>query len=87
MLSAAVYTFPNCRLIKQFPGYPDLRALSAMLSPDAGTITVAANDGTVKLYRLWETERVSKRSTISVLGSKLLELEEGRDFMLENIMR
>jgi meiosis-specific APC/C activator protein AMA1 len=87
MLFAAVYRFPKCNLIKQFPGHPDLRALSAVLSPNAGTIAVAANDETVKFYQLWQTAKVPKRHRIPILGSTLLELEEGKDALFEITMR
>lgn len=87
MLLAAVYTFPNCTLIKQFPGHPDLRALSAVLSPDATTIAVAANDETVKFYHIWETVGRPKRQILPILGSKLLEQEEGNDVCFDTVMR
>jgi meiosis-specific APC/C activator protein AMA1 len=75
----AVYSYPQMEELVQVEATPNLRALSAVLSPDSSSICVVANDETVRFYQLWDTKDsvIMESQEGSVFGSDLIDLCEG----------
>lgn len=49
-----VFSFPEMKLVAQGRTRLQIRALSASVSPDERKIAIAANDGTFRIFSLWE---------------------------------
>lgn len=78
-LLIGLYSYPKMEPIVQVEATPNLRILSAVMSPDSSSICVAANDETVRFYELWNpNDRIIVESQEGGLyGSELIELCEG----------
>lgn len=75
------YSYPLMTTIVEVRATPDLRILSAAISPDASSVVVATNDSTVRIYKLWEKTMDIISSPefqgSGVYGSDIIELGEG----------
>lgn len=81
-LLLSVYSFPQLEPLIQVPTLCSLRVLSAVLSPNMGSICVATNDETVRFYELWSvTDQVMPvtEGGCKVFGSDIIEMVEGID--------
>ncbi len=78
-LLISVYSYPQLQPLMQVPAAPNLRILSAIVSPDFKSVCVATNDETVRFYELWSTKAglVGEAQEGGVFGSDLIELCEG----------
>ncbi|ODV77083.1 WD40 repeat-like protein [Suhomyces tanzawaensis NRRL Y-17324] len=77
----SVYSYPGMIPLREVPAVPNLRILSSSTSPDATSVCVAANDYTIRVYKVWEvTHELSSESYFTAsgnYGSALIELREG----------
>ncbi|KAK6205375.1 WD40-repeat-containing domain protein [Scheffersomyces amazonensis] len=76
-----IYSYPLMKPIVEVPSIPNLRILSSSCSPDFCSICVAANDSTVRIYKLWEKSH-EVATTIQLkgsgtFGSSLIDYQEG----------
>lgn len=83
-LLLANYSYPSMIPILIVPATPDLRVLSASQSPDHGSICVATNDSTIRMYKIWDSNSHSLTYSPDLqgagnYGSALIELHEGVD--------
>lgn len=75
----AVYSYPKMEPLVQVEATSSIRVLSAVLSPDSGSVCVAANDETIRFYDIWDPVEgaIMESQENGVLGSDLIELCEG----------
>jgi meiosis-specific APC/C activator protein AMA1 len=75
----SVLSYPDMETLAEVEAAPNLRALSAVMSPDATSICVAANDETVRFYKLWDAKDpiILDYQQNGVFGSDIIELSEG----------
>lgn len=81
-LLLSVYNFPQLQPLIQVPTQFSLRVLSAVLSPDNGSICVTTNDETVRFYELWSVkDHVMPIATggCRLFGSDIIEMVEEID--------
>lgn len=78
---AALYLWPGAEVVAHAVSPEPLRALSASVSPDQSKVAVAANDGTVRVYRLWLPAQFALSALVlaarGCYGSALVENAEG----------
>lgn len=72
-----VYSYPKMEPIIQVNATPNLRVLTAVLSPNSGSICVTANDETVRFYEIWDENSTKIIESQGIFGSELIELSEG----------
>lgn len=74
-----VYSYPTVEPLVHVHATTTLRVLSAVPSPDFGSICVATNDETVRFYELWNVKDcvISEAQENGVYGSDLIEYCEG----------
>ncbi|SCU99359.1 LADA_0H19240g1_1 [Lachancea dasiensis] len=75
----SVYSYPTMDSIVEVHSMAALRVLSAVSSPDFGSICVATNDETVRFYELWNVEEctILEAQERGIYGSDLIEYVEG----------
>ncbi|KAK6463071.1 WD40-repeat-containing domain protein [Scheffersomyces coipomensis] len=76
-----VYSYPSMKPLVEVPSVPNLRILSSSSSPDWSSVCVAANDSTVRIYKLWEKTHdigiTMELKGSGTYGSSLIEYQEG----------
>lgn len=74
-----MYSYPSMQEIIRIKQPTQLRALTAISSPDASKVCVASDDETVRFYSIWDSLREEMREspTNGVFGSEIIENEEG----------
>lgn len=78
----AVYSYPGMNVLRSVKVKSPLRTLSASVSLDETHIAVVANDGTIRVYKLWEPRTISlvgPSSRAGSFGSAIIEGTEGID--------
>lgn len=72
-----VYSYPKMNLLAEFVPGESVRALSASMAPDETQIAVVTNDGTVRMYLLWDKRKHGIVGGPGVMGSAIIEAVEG----------
>ncbi|KAF5213229.1 hypothetical protein E0198_000746 [Clavispora lusitaniae] len=72
-----VYSYPKMNLLAEFVPGESVRALSASMAPDETQIAVVTNDGTVRMYSLWDKRKHGIVGGPGVMGSAIIEAVEG----------
>ncbi|SCV02231.1 LANO_0F16160g1_1 [Lachancea nothofagi CBS 11611] len=75
----SVYSYPSMNPTVEVHSATALRVLSAVPSPDFGSICVATNDETVRFYELWNIKdcTIFEAQEKGIYGSDLIEYTEG----------
>ncbi|CCD24563.1 Ama1p NDAI_0D02490 [Naumovozyma dairenensis CBS 421] len=74
-----VYSYPKMIEILQVKSPAPLRVLTAVLSPSSTSICIAANDETIRFYKLWseKDDLIKQLNETGVYGSDIIEYLEG----------
>ncbi|CEP63129.1 Ama1p LALA0_S07e03026g [Lachancea lanzarotensis] len=75
----SVYSYPSMEPTLEVHSATALRVLSAVPSPESGSICVATNDETVRFYELWDVKdcTIFEAQEKGIYGSDLIEYTEG----------
>ncbi|CCE61579.1 hypothetical protein TPHA_0A05040 [Tetrapisispora phaffii CBS 4417] len=76
-----LFSYPKLNPILQVKTPTPIRVLSAVASPDITSICIAANDETIRFYKLWDDyeSEIKEVQEKGVYGSNLIEYIEGID--------